>query len=153
MRTQEVGGYRRPEPGAKSVALTTSYASGEGLVLKRRRLARERFRNRKMVLTKTGARASGSRRNFIKVKMAQRKGTGTVISMKNVGPRKRSGLYRITRTKSQGRVVHKLHDTSRSSYRIPASPWLVVPAKVAAGRLPRHYESSLRFQLKRLGKV
>ena len=146
MDEQEFGGVKRRQ-GKQGVALTTSYASGEGEGARpRRRLARGANQLRKIKLSRNRIRAkSRAQRNFLAVR-----GTAVSSSQKFVylETGRKEAIYKVV-GRGDNAKVKMVHDLSRDSVSIPRNPTMGPAVAKVERRMGSIHRDSLVFQIKK----
>mgnify|MGYP007011962991 CR=1 FL=1 len=143
--TQEFGGTKK-KSGKVGVAIPTGYSAGQQGQKPRTRLPRGKNKLRAINLRHKRIKAKNRKqRNLLAVKQALE--TGNRFIFLNLG--KVEGLFRVLGGKKNPRI-RMVHDRSRQSVRIPASPWLTPATNETIPRMPRMYFKALKFQLDRL---
>lgn len=153
METQEFGGTKRAQ-GAKSVAIATKSASGEGAGAgPRRKLPRRANQLKNIRLRRTRKAKTRKQRNVFAVQDAVTSGKRYVFM--DLG--RRQGIFKVIggrknfkRGWPKGAKLKMMHDMSHKSVRIPKNPWLAPSVTSAEKLLEQNYRNALEFQLKRL---
>lgn len=155
METQEFGGQKRGKK--EGVAITTSFAAGQGIGNKNRtRLATRRNKLENIRLRKTVRGKNRKQTNLLKVREAVKTGRREVFL--DFGGGRRKGIFRVVggRKNSQrgwpkGAKIRMLHDMTNKVVTIKKSPWLKPSFDEAQRMIPAFYADALRFQLRRRG--
>jgi hypothetical protein len=149
METQEFGGVKR-KTGKHGVALTTSYASGEGMGTQpRKRLAKKANRLQNILLSKAKTKSKNRRqRNAIIIKRAAEQGIDHVVLNLRGGKR---GIFRVIGDDSGVDNIRMVHDISRKTVLIKPNPWMRPAVKRTTPLMQGFYRDALVFQLKRQG--
>jgi len=150
MEDQEFSGIKS-KTGKHGVAITTSFASGEGRGAQpRKKLAKQKNKLRNIRLTKTRSRAKNKKQAIIiKVKQAVNTGNRTIFHDFGNGSR---GIMRVVggrKGHTKGARLEMIQDMSKKTISIPKTPLLKPAYEKASRMLPRIYRDSLRFQIKR----
>ena len=146
LATQEFGGVE-VAGGKHGVAIPTSTASGEGDSARpRKKAVRAANQMRRIRLSGRVKARSRGQRNFLAVRQAVDSGRKFVF----LDLQKHSGIYKVIGGKRKPKV-RLMHDMSRKSVRIPATPWLEPAVKKVEKIAPGLYFSALKHQLKRQG--
>ena len=144
MEDVEFGGTKAKR-GKKGVSITTGYAAGQQGQQPRTRLARRPNKLANILLTKR-RRVKGSRKqkNLVAVKQAAASGNKYVYM--DLG--RRQGIFKVIGGKRRPRVK-MVHDLSKQSVKIPRIPLLGPAVERTQALIPRLYERSLRFQIRK----
>lgn len=147
MKTQEFGGTKS-KTGKHGVAITTSFAAGEGENAQpRTRLARRpnQLKNLKLANNRLSG-MNRRQRNRVAIRAAAR--TSRNVVFLHLG--RTRGIFRVTGTPHKPQIK-MLHDLSRPTVTINANPWLAPAKDKNVARLPLYWRDALRFQLRRRG--
>lgn len=147
MDEQEFGGIKRAT-GKTGVPIATGYSAGQQGQQPRTRLPRRqnKLANIQLRKRKGGRKLTRVQQNIIKVKAAAESGSKYVY----LDLRRGEGIFRVLGSKKRPRIK-MVHDLSRKSVRIPATPTLG-PAVAATRRaIPILYKAALTEQLERRG--
>jgi hypothetical protein len=147
MDETEFGGTKRAK-GKKGVPIATSYAAGQGDAPARTRLPRRdnKLANIRLKRQRGVTAKSKLQENFLRVKLAAEAGDRFVYLDLRRGP----AIFRVLGSKERPRI-RMVHDLSRRSVVIPATPTLA-PAVAATRRaMPTLYRAALTEQLQRGG--
>jgi len=150
MEDQEFSGIKS-KTGKHGVAITTSFASGEGRGAQpRKRLAKKKNKMRNIRLTKTRSRAKNKKQAIVlKIKQAINTGNRTIFHDFGNGSR---GILRVVggrKGHTKGARLEMIQDMSKRTVTIPKTPLLKPAYEKATLMMPRIYRDSLRFQIKR----
>lgn len=158
MADQEFGATR-VKTGKHGIAIPTSVASGEGRgVVPRKRLVRKANILTRIRFKKKRIKAK-SRKQFVFLAIkftAEAKANRFVF----LPLKKHPGIYKIfprkatlkqSRRGQQNHRIELIHDLSKSSVRIPASPWLQPAARETQRHMGRLFQKSAIFQFRRAG--
>ena len=142
METQEFGGLKESK-AKEGVPIPTSYASGQQGAIPRTRLPRRPNKLANIRLAKTRFKNVRAK-NTAKIKAAAQSGHKYIFL--NLGRSK--GIFKVVGGKRKQRIK-MVWSLMRRSVRIPAKPWLKPNMVATIPLIPRIYEKSLKFQLKR----
>jgi len=149
MEDQEFG-TTKGKKGKKGVSIPTTVSSGEGEGARvRRRVVRRPLRMKRIKLLRTGVK-SRSKMQFI---------VATIKAAAKMGGRNRfiylpfnnhPGIYQVTGGRKKPKIK-LIYDLSRKSIIIAPNPWLSPASDRAARGIPKFYEKSTFFHLKKAG--
>jgi hypothetical protein len=142
MDETEFGGVKR-DP-----VIATSYSAGQGNAQPRTRLPRKANKLANIRLKRGSARGAKTKAqaNFIRVKEAAASGHKYVY----LDLRRGEGIFRVLGGKRKPRI-RMVHDLSRKSVQIPATPTLAPAVAAARKATPLLYRAALTEQLRRRG--
>lgn len=147
MEDQEFGAVKGKE-GKEGTPIATSYSAGQGDGAQpRTRLPRKPNKLQNITLKHRRSEGKGRRqKNLIAVKAAA--ATGRKYLYLDLSRRK--GIFKVVGGKRRPRVK-MLWDLTNQSVVIRRRPWLAPSVEETKKHIPKIYEDSLKFQLKRLG--
>jgi len=154
MEDQEFSGTKR-KTGKHGVAITTSFASGEGRGAQpRKRLAKKKNKMRNIKLKNKKRVAKTAKQALLfKVQDAVTSGNRTIFHRFT---NSRQGILRVVggrkgfkRGWPKGAKLEMIQDLSKATVFIPKTPLLKPAYEKATKQMPRIYRDSLRYQIKK----
>ena len=134
--------------GKSGVPIATGYSAGQQGQASRTRLPRKanKLANIRLKRERVSDAKSKIQENFIRVKQAAEAGTKYVYLDLRRGP----AIFRVLGSKKRPRI-RMVHDLSRESVQIPATPTLAPAVAAARKATPLLYRAALTEQLRRRG--
>lgn len=147
MLDQEVSGTKTKR-GSEGVSIPTPYSAGQGRGARPRKRLPRKANTLQSIRLRQNKRKGLSRKqsNLVAIKQAAESGDKFVF----LDLQRRKGIFKVTGGKRRPKL-QMVHDLTRQSIRIPATPWLGPAVDATAPRRREIYVDALEFQMKRLG--